>query len=94
MNIVNNETNAYDVPHISQQLADYLKEIFSADAQIAGGLLSDKGVIRSEGYLLGFLAGLGFSRGVIDAMIANQEAIAEEQTLTTTTGDDLSFLNM
>ncbi|UTQ78166.1 protein of unknown function (DUF2717) [Aeromonas phage JELG-KS1] len=68
----------YDVPHISKQLADYLKEELSADRQITLGFLRDDGIKRSEGYLLGFLAGLGYGRQVIDVMIANQEAAAEE----------------
>ncbi|MGL5643169.1 MAG: phage protein [Metamycoplasmataceae bacterium] len=72
------DNNAYDVPHISAQLAEYLKAEFSADAQIAQGFLRDDGVKRSEGYLLGFLAGLGYGRQVIDVMVDNQQAFAEE----------------
>lgn len=78
------------VPHISKLLAEHLKAEFSADKQIAGGLLSDPEVVRSEGYLLGFLAGLGYSRQVIDAMIMNQEAKFEEDTLVDVTDN---FLN-
>lgn len=70
----------YDVPHISTQLADHLKGEFSADRQIALGLLSDPEVKRSEGYLLGFLAGLGYSRQVIDVMIANQQGVSDEMS--------------
>lgn len=72
------DNNAYDVPHISKQLAEYLKGELSADRQIAQGFLRDEGVTRSEGFLLGFLAGLGYGRQVIDVMIDNQEAMAEE----------------
>ena len=70
----------YDVPHISTQLADHLKDEFSADRQIALGLLSDPEVQRSESYLLGFLAGLGYARQVIDVMIANQQGVSDEMT--------------
>jgi len=75
------DENAYNVPHISLQLAEFLKEEFSADRQIAGGLLSDSNVIRSESYLLGFLAGLGLARQSIDVMLINQAAKAEEINL-------------
>lgn len=77
--MVNTEDdNAYDVPHMSAQLAEYLKEQFSTDSQIAQGLLSDPQVVRSESYLLGFLAGLGFARQVVTVTIDNQQAFAEE----------------
>lgn len=82
------DNNAYDVPHISKQLADYLKEQLSADAQIAQGLLSDPAVTRSEGYLLGFLAGLGYGRQVLDVTIANQESFAEEADTMVRTADN------
>lgn len=72
------DTNAYDVPHVSKQAAEYIKEQLSGDRQVAGGLLSDPAVVRSESYLLGFLAGLGYGRQVLDIMIQNQEAAAEE----------------
>ena len=78
------------IPHISQQLAEHLKGEFSADKQISEGLLSDPAVVRSEGYLLGFLAGLGYSRQVIDSMIMNQEAKFEEDTLVDVTDNYLS----
>lgn len=61
------------VPVISKELAAYLLNQFSADVQIAGGLLNDPNVVRSEGYLLGFLAGLGYSSEVIRSMVFNQE---------------------
>lgn len=67
------------VPHISYELAEHLKQAFSADMQIAQGLLSDPKVTRSESYLLGFLAGLGYSQHYIDVMIANQQAIADDE---------------
>lgn len=72
------DNNAYDVPHLSKQAAEYIKSQLSADTQIAQGLLSDPAVTRSESYLLGFLAGLGFGRQVMDVMINNQESAAEE----------------
>jgi len=75
------DENVYNVPHISQQLADFLKEEFSADRQIAGGLLSDPHVVRSESYLLGFLAGLALARQSIDVLLVNQAAKAEEINL-------------
>lgn len=78
------------VPHISKELAEHLKNEFSADRQIASGILSDTNVVRSESYLLGFLAGLGYSRQVIDAMVANQEAKFEEDTLVDVTDSFLS----
>lgn len=81
------DNNAYDVPHISAQLAEYLKDQLSADKQIAQGLLSDPEVKRSEGYLLGFLAGLGYGRQILDVTIANQEAFAEESDTLTRTVD-------
>lgn len=87
------DNNAYDVPHISAQLADHLKDELSADRQIVQGLLSDPEVKRSESYLLGFLAGLGYGRQVIDVMIANQEAYAEESdTLTRMANEVHSFI--
>ncbi len=73
-----NDNNAYDVPHISQQCAEYLKSLFSADTQIAQGLLSDPNVVRSESYLLGFLAGLGYAQQQLTVMIDNQNSSAEE----------------
>lgn len=85
------DNNAYDVPHISAQLAEYLKAELSADAQIAQGFLSDDGVKRSEGFMLGFLAGLGYGRQVIDVMIDNQQAFAEEAD---TAFRDLSHLDL
>ncbi|MGL5583273.1 MAG: hypothetical protein ACRDCE_20295 [Cetobacterium sp.] len=86
-NFNSNEDDVYNVPHISQQLADHLKDEFSADRQIADGLLSDPKVVRSEAFMLGYLAGLGFARQVIDVMIANQQAIAEESNLMTNLND-------
>lgn len=77
MQIIDNGGD-YDVPHISTQLADHLKGEFSADRQIALGLLSDTSVVRTEGYLLGFLAGLGYARQVVDVMIDNQEGVSAE----------------
>lgn len=68
------EDNALNVPHISNELAEYLKEEFSADKQLASGLLSDPNVTRSEPYLLGFLAGLGLARRIIECMIINQDS--------------------
>lgn len=85
-----NENNAYDVPHISSQLAEYLKSELSADSQIAQGLLSDPAVTRSESYLLGFLAGLGYGRQVLDVMIANQAAYAEESDTMTREATDVT----
>lgn len=75
MNTFNKEVddNAYNVPHISAELAEYLKETFSADKQIQEGLLSDTGVVRSESYLLGFLAGLGYAQSIITTMVTNQD---------------------
>lgn len=74
MDIINqsNETEP-QAPIISKRLAIYLKDQYSADNQIAQGLLSDTNVIRSEGFLLGFLAGLGYARQVIDIMLDNQD---------------------
>jgi hypothetical protein len=72
------DNNAYDVPHLGKHTAEYIKSQLSADTQIANGLLSDPNVTRSESYLLGFLAGMGYSRQVIDVMIANQDSAAEE----------------
>lgn len=85
-----NENNAYDVPHISAQLAEYLKAELSADSQIAQGLLSDPAVTRSESYLLGFLAGLGYGRQVLDVMVANQAAYAEESDTMTREATDVT----
>ena len=65
-----------NVPFLSQQLADHLLFEFSADKQIDEGLLSDPEVVRSEAYLLGFLAGLGYSRSVLTTILRNQEGIS------------------
>lgn len=92
MDILNNGGSLDDilVPHISKELAEHLKNEFSTDRQIASGLLSDPNVVRSEGYLLGFLGGLGYARQVIEAMIANQEAKFEEDTFVDVTQSFLS----
>jgi len=66
-------TSEPQAPIISKRLAEYLKNRYSADTQISQGLLSDPNVVRSEGFLLGFLAGLGFARQQIDIMIDNQD---------------------
>lgn len=84
------DNNAYDVPHISAQLAEHLKAELSADSQIAQGLLSDPAVTRSESYLLGFLAGLGYGRQVINVMVANQDAYADESNTLTRTDVDVT----
>lgn len=76
--MINEVDDVYDVPHISAQLAEYLKNELSADRQIAMGFLRDDSTVRTEGYLLGFLAGLGYGRQVVDVMIQNQQAFAEE----------------
>lgn len=89
MNIEQNGDD-YNVPFIHPVLADYLKEQLSADQQIAMGFLRDESVIRSEGYLLGFLAGLGYGRQVIDVMLANQEGQSLEGGLRELTD---TFLN-
>lgn len=68
----------YEVPFIHPVLADYLKGELSADRQIAMGFLRDDSVVRSESYLLGFLAGLGYGRQVIDVMLDNQQGTPEE----------------
>lgn len=75
MDISNNDSGNIEpqAPIISKRLAEYLKNRYSADTQISQGLLSDPNVIRSEGFLLGFLAGLGFARQQIDIMIDNQD---------------------
>lgn len=86
------DNNAYDVPHIGAQLAEYLKGELSADRQIAQGLLSDPEVKRTEGYLLGFLAGLGYGRQVIDVMLDNQQALAEESDTMTRAVEPHSFI--
>lgn len=62
-----------NVPVISNELVEYLLEEFSADTQIARGLLSDDSVVRSEQFLLGFLAGLGYARQFVDVMRKNQD---------------------
>lgn len=89
--LFNNEDNAYNIPHISQQLADYLKGELSADAHINRGLLSDSGVIRTEGYLLGFLAGLSYSSQFIDVMLQNQKAVSEDNSMLNESGDTEGF---
>lgn len=73
--IISNDSSEVDVqiPLISKRLAIYLKTKFSADVQISQGLLSDPNVKASEGFLLGFLAGLGFASQQIDIMIDNQD---------------------
>lgn len=77
------EDNAINVPHISAELAAHLKNEFSADKQIQEGLLSDPNVVRSESYLLGYLAGLGYSQQIIEVMVANQDSqFAELEDLT------------
>ncbi len=75
MDISNNDSGNIEpqAPIISKRLAEYLKNRYSADTQISQGLLSDPNVVRSEGFLLGFLAGLGFARQQIDIMIDNQD---------------------
>lgn len=75
MDISNNDSGSIEpqAPIISKRLAEYLKNRYSADTQISQGLLSDPNVVRSEGFLLGFLAGLGFARQQIDIMIDNQD---------------------
>ena len=75
MDISNNDSSNIEpqAPIISKRLAEYLKNRYSADTQISQGLLSDPNVVRSEGFLLGFLAGLGFARQQIDIMIDNQD---------------------
>ena len=72
------DRDEYKVPLLTIELAEYLKEQFSADRQISLGLLSDPAVVRSEGYLLGFLAGLGYSRQVLDSILDSQAAVSEE----------------
>lgn len=84
---MHSDDNAYDVPHMSAQLAEYLKGQFSPDAQIAQGLLSDPQVTRSESYLLGFLGGLGYAQQVVSVTIENQQAFAEESDTLTRTAD-------
>ncbi len=77
MEIINHNQSTDDqqqqAPTISKRLAIYLKDKYSADAQISQGLLSDPNVKVSEGFLLGFLAGLGYARQQIDIMIDNQD---------------------
>lgn len=75
MDILDNASGSIEpqAPVISKRLAEYLKNRYSADTQISQGLLSDPNVVRSEGFLLGFLAGLGFARQQIDIMIDNQD---------------------
>ncbi|MGL5566928.1 MAG: hypothetical protein ACRDC4_14480 [Plesiomonas sp.] len=80
----------YNVPFIHPVLADHLKAELSADRQIAMGFLRDDAVVRSEGYLLGFLAGLGYGRQVIDVMLANQEGQSVEGGLQDMTDSFLS----
>ncbi|MGL5189988.1 MAG: hypothetical protein ACRC7S_10120 [Cetobacterium sp.] len=89
MNITDNGGD-YNVPFIHPVLADHLKAELSADRQIAMGFLRDASVVRSEGYLLGFLAGLGYGRQIIDVMLANQEGQSLEGGLRDLTD---SFLN-
>lgn len=62
------------VPTISKELTEYLSKEFSADTQIARGLLSDTKVIRSESFLLGFLAGLQYAQQTVQIMLENQNA--------------------
>lgn len=81
------DNDTLNVPHISAQLAEYLKDQFSADAQIAQGLLSDPAVTRSEGYLLGFLAGLGYAQQIVQVTLDNQAAFAEESDTMTRTNE-------
>ncbi len=83
MEITNNNPD-YTVPYLSNQLAEHLISEFSADKQLLDGLLSDPSVVRSEAYLLGFLAGLGYSQSVIKTIIANQEGHNEELVDVTT----------
>lgn len=85
-----NDNDTLDVPHISAQLAEYLKGQFSADVQISQGLLSDPSVSRSEGYLLGFLAGLGYARQIVKVTVDNQEAFAEESDTITRAVEDVT----
>lgn len=69
------ETDEYEkVPTISKELTEYLAAEFSADVHIARGLLKDPNVVRSEGYLLGFLAGLQYAQQTVQVMLANQDA--------------------
>lgn len=77
MEIINNESDM-NIPHISNELAEYLASVFSADKQLSEGLLADPNVVRSESYLLGFLAGLGYSQSVIRTMLDNQNGKYEE----------------
>ncbi len=62
------------VPTISKELTDYLAAEFSADVHIARGLLKDPNVVRSESYLLGFLAGLQYAQQTVKVLLANQDA--------------------
>lgn len=62
------------IPTISKELTEYLAEEFSADVHIARGLLKDPNVVRSESYLLGFLAGLQYAQQTVRVMLANQDA--------------------
>lgn len=62
------------VPTISKELTEYLAAEFSADVHIARGLLKDHNVIRSESYLLGFLAGLQYAQQTVRVLLANQDA--------------------
>ncbi|UNI71908.1 hypothetical protein [Aeromonas phage vB_ AhaP_PT2] len=62
------------VPTISKELTEYLAAEFSADAHIARGLLKDPNVVRSESYLLGFLAGLQYAQQTVRVLLANQDA--------------------
>ncbi|UAT28088.1 hypothetical protein [Aeromonas phage PZL-Ah8] len=62
------------VPTISKELTEYLAAEFSADVHIARGLLKDPNVIRSESYLLGFLAGLQYAQQTVRVLLANQDA--------------------
>lgn len=76
MDINNPNRDVYDVPLLTTQLAEYLTEQFSADKQIRDGLLSDPNVVRTEGYLLGFLGGLGYAQEVLRVILVNQEGIS------------------
>lgn len=71
------EDNAIKVPHLSMELAEYLKDSFSIDKQMKEGLLRDTGV-RTESYMLGFIAGLAHSQNVIDCMLTNQEGAYDD----------------
>lgn len=69
------------VPHISRELAEHLKEVFSADRQINEGLLRDPNVVRSESYLLGFLAGLAYCASHVQYMVDEQDGKFNDDNL-------------